>query len=109
MTAQLAKSPVFTMMPERDHQDLILIAIMDMFFQHLKVKNSCNEKRTYRLNKLHTALLDYEKQYEGAIPEHVGDKADDLNRIINKGLDMMLKPPKLVTHGAKGRFEAVPQ
>jgi hypothetical protein len=107
MTAQASKSPVFTMMPEHDHQDIILVAIMDMMFQHLKQKNRCNEKRMYQLNRIHTSLLDYEKRYEGAIPDYVGDKADDLNRIINKGLDMMCKPPKVVTRNAKGRFEAV--
>jgi hypothetical protein len=77
------------MMAERDHEDIILIAIMDMMFQHLRHKNRKDKKRVYRLERAHNALMSAEKGYIGSIPDWLGDKAEELNEQIDTALKGM--------------------
>lgn len=95
----MSNIPVYIMMPECDHEDIILIAIVDMMYQHLKHKNNGNSKRLYRLNKAHTALMELERSYEGCVPEYLGGRADALNQQINKALGMMRTPAMIVRDG----------
>ena len=98
-------TPVYTMMPERDHPDIILIAIIDMMLKYLKDRNATDKNRTYRLERIHTALLVHESRYEGSVPEHLGDRADRLDATISKALTQLVTPPRLVGRDVKtGRF-----
>ena len=87
----LNKCPVYLMMKPEEQYDNVLISVIDIMIKNLRIRNACNEKRSYNLQQAFKYLHRAEQTFVGALPDELTNKAEKFNKMINADLKGLLQ------------------